>query len=121
MFFLNSKILTALLSALSVWILFSVISTEAEKDDIKKEEAAIESKISSMKRDNETLEEYVQNLKNPKFLEKEARLRLNYKASGEEAVFVHRDPNSQKASLSDGFDPENLPNYKKWWYWLFGY
>ena len=121
MSFLNSKILTALLSILSVWILFSVISSEVEKDEVKKEETAIEAKISDMKRNNALLEQHINNFENPDFLEKEARLRLNYKVSGEEVVFVHRDLNSQKASSSEELSSRNLPNYKKWWYYLLGY
>ena len=118
---LNSKIFTALLSVLSVWILFSVISAEVEKDEVKKKETAIESKINSKKQDNESLERDIKNFENQEFLEKEARLRLNYKASGEEVVFVHRDLNSQKASSSEEYSPENLSNYQKWWYYLLGY
>ncbi|HXK41064.1 MAG TPA: septum formation initiator family protein [Candidatus Paceibacterota bacterium] len=121
---LNSKIFTVFISVASVWILFSVISVEIEKDEIKKEEANIEFKITNIKRDNASLEGYIKNFKNPEFLEKEARLRLNYKASGEEVVFVHRDINSQKAS-SSGTGPsqrtEEPPNYKKWWHWLLGF
>src|SRR3989344_1542622 len=100
---INSKILTVPLLFLSVWILFSVISVEMKKDEIKKEEANIESKMTSIKRDNASLEKYIKNFENPEFLEKEARLRLNYKASGEEVAFVHRDTNSQKSSSSEEF------------------
>jgi len=119
--FLNSKILTVLLSALSVWILFSVVSAEIEKREIKKEEASIESKMTDIKRDNESLENHIKDFENPEFLKKEARLRFNYKALGEEVVFIHRDTNSQKASSSQELTPENLPSYKKWWYWLVGF
>jgi len=114
---LNSKILTVPLLFVSVWILFSVISIETEKDKIKKEEANIEHKITNIRQDNASLEKYIKNFENPEFLEKEARLRLNYKALGEEVVFVHRDANFQKASLSEEFS-EDLPSYKKWWNWL---
>ena len=116
---LNSKILTVPLAFLSVWILFSVISVEIEKDEVKKEEANIESKIINVERDNASLERFIKNFDNPEFLEKEARLRFNYKALGEEAVFVHRDVNSQKASSSQDASSDDLPNYKKWWNWLF--
>src|SRR3989344_1810064 len=101
--FLNSKILTVPLAFLSVWILFSVISVDIKKDEIKKEEANIESKITAIKRDNAFLERYIKNFENPEFLEKEARLRLNYKVLGEEVVFVYRDTNSQISSRSGGF------------------
>lgn len=120
MFFVNSKILTVLLSVLSVWILFSVISVELEKDEVKKEEANIEAKIINIEWESASLERYIKNFDNPDFLEKEARLRLNYKAPGEEVVFVHRDPDSQKASSAEKFSGEDLPNYKKWLHYLLG-
>ena len=119
--FLNSKILTILLSFLSVWTLFSVISVEVEKEQVKKEEASIEAKMANVVRDKKLLEKYIKNFENPGFLEKEARLRLNYKAFGEEVVFVYRDANSQKASSSQDTSTENLPNYKKWRQWLLGF
>ena len=119
MYWINSKIFTALLSVLFVWALFSVIFAEVKKGEVKKEEAAIENKLSNVRSNNEALERYLGNLKNPDFLEKEVRFRLNYKASGEEVVFVHRDANSQKASLSTELS-EELPNHKKWWYWFLG-
>ena len=91
-----------------------------EKDQVKKEEANIESKIAGIKRDNASIEKYIKNFENPEFLEKEARLRLNYKALGEEVVFVYRDANPQKASASEDTSSKNLPNYKKLWHWLTG-
>ena len=118
---LNSKIFTVLLLALSVWILFSVISVEIKKSEVKKEETAVENKITGMRQDNDVSERYIKNFENKEFLEKEARFRLNYKLPGEEVVFVHRDTNTQKASSSEETFPENLSNYKKWRYYLFGF
>jgi len=118
---LNSKVSTALLGILFVWVLFSVISIELEESVVKKEEESVRGKISDLEWDNELLGKYIDNLNNPEFLDKEARLRLNYKILGEEAVFVHRGPDYFKASSSDNFSEEYLPNYKKWWYYLLGY
>lgn len=118
MSWLNSKILTVPLLILSVWMLFSVISVEIEKDQTKKEEKSVEAKISGVKKDNELLEKQIENFKNPEFLEKEARIRLNYKAAGEEVVFVYKDSDISTASSSGDFSPK-LPVYKKLWQWLF--
>lgn len=115
---LNSKILTILLSTFSIWILFSVISVVVEKGGVKKEEAVIESKIDDIKQDNELLERYVKNFENPDFIEKEARLRLNYKKQGEKVIFVYQDLTSDAASSSDKFLLKNLSDYKKLWHWL---
>ena len=116
---LNSKILTVLILFLSIWILFSVISVEVNKGVAKKEEAAVENKIIGIKRDNELLERSIENFRNSSFLEKEARIRLNYKLPGEEVVFVYRDMDSQKASSAEEFSPKDLLKYKKWRHYLF--
>lgn len=118
---LNSKIFTLLLSVLSVWILFSVISAEIQKAEVKKEETAVQTKITGMKQDNDMLGIYIKSFENKEFLEKEARFRLNYKLPGEEVVLVHRDTNSQKASPSEELSLEGMPIYKKWWRWLSGF
>ena len=118
---LNSKVFTVLASASLVWILFSVISLKISKDEIKEEERNVETKIDNARHNNESLEKFIKYFDNPSFLEKEARLRLNYKAPGEEVVFVHRDLNSKKISSLDEPLEDNLPNYKKWWYYLLGY
>lgn len=117
----NSKFLTVFLLILSVWILFSVISAEIEKDEVKKQNAAIQTKITDISQNNRLMEGYIKNFENQKFLEKEARLRLNYKLPDEEVVFVHRDANSQKTSLSKDISPVELSKYKKWWRWLLGF
>jgi cell division protein FtsB len=121
MHFLNSKIFTAIIAVFSVWILFSVVSVEMEKSEVKKEEDNIKAKIGDVTQDNKQLEKFIENFDNPEFLKKEARLRLNYKAPDEEVVFVHRDLNSKKVSSAGEFLEDNLPNYKKWWYYLLGH
>ncbi len=118
---LNSKILTVLLSLVSIWVLFSVISVEVNKSVVKKEEAAVENKIIGIKRDNELLERPIEDFRNPSFLEKEARIRLGYKLPGEEVVFVYRDKDSQKASSAEEFSPKDLLKYRKWRYYLLGF
>jgi len=119
--FLNSKVFTVLVGASLVWILFSVISLEIDKDEVKEGERNVKAKIDDTIHNNESLERFVKYFDSPLFLEKEARLRLNYKAPGEEVVFVHRDLNSKKTSSVDEILEDNLPNYKKWWYYLLGY
>lgn len=119
--FLDSKIFTALISIFLVWTLLSVVSVEMEKDAVKKEEKNIEDKINDAKSSNKIIEKFIDNFNDPGFLEKEARIRLNYKLPGEEVVFVHRDLNSKKASSAEEFSINNLPNHKKWWRWLLGF
>lgn len=98
-----------------------MISAEIQRVEVKKEETAVQTKITDMRQDNNMLGMYIKNFENKEFLEKEARFRLNYKLPGEEVVFVHRDANSQKASSSEELSPEDMPNYKKWWRWISGF
>lgn len=98
-----------------------MIFAEIKKGEVKKEEIVVQTKITGVRLDNDQLERYIKNFENKEFLDREARLRLNYKLPGEEVVFVHRDANPQKASSSQELSPEEMPNYKKWWRWMLGF
>jgi cell division protein FtsB len=110
---LNSKIFTIFLAGLFVWMLFLVFFTEVEKKEIKKEESVIQKKIDKIILENQKLERFINSFNNRDFLDKQARLRLNYKIPGEEVVFVYQEDNSKKASSSLGERKEVLNN--KWW------
>ena len=115
---INSRFFTGIVSLFLVWMLFSTVSVELEKDEAKREVKNMESKIEEIKKNNQILEKLINNFDNPVFLEREARSRLNYKGQGEEVVFVYRDSTPSTASSSEKFSLDNLPNYKKWWHWL---
>ena len=117
----NSKIFTAFVSIFLAWILLSVISLELKKDEVHKEVKSAELRVEDIQKNSQILEKLIDNLENPAFLDKEARLRLNYKGQGEKVVFVYRDSNPNAASPSEGFSLENLSNYKKWRYYLLGF
>ena len=80
-------------------------------------------KIADVEKDTAYLEKFLAYFQTSSFLEKEARLKLNYKAQGEEAVFVYKDTNNKKASVVLSFDEllARIPNYKKWFLYLLGY
>lgn len=83
----------------------------------------LEGKIAGLERNNNTLERFIQQIANPAFLEKEARLKLNYKRSDEEVAFVYTDDAYQEDLVSADFDRQLalMPNYLKWVYYLLGY
>ncbi|MFH1990758.1 MAG: septum formation initiator family protein [Patescibacteria group bacterium] len=60
--------------------------------------------------------EYYQDISN---LENEARIRLNLKKEGEKVVIILPTATSTSENVISGSD-ENMPNYKKWWYYFFG-
>lgn len=86
-----------------------------------KEAKIFENKINNLETVNKSIEERLKHFEYPSFLEKEARLKLNYKSVGEKVVFVYPDT-SKISSESGGFyDRLNrLPNYMKWVYYFLG-
>ncbi|OGN30270.1 MAG: hypothetical protein A3I26_02155 [Candidatus Yanofskybacteria bacterium RIFCSPLOWO2_02_FULL_43_10] len=120
---LNSKIFTALISVIALWLTLSSVNLSSQKDTVNKEVGNVEAKIKEVQNDTEYLNKFLTYFKTPAFLEKEARLKLNYKAQGEEVVFIYKDKNAKKVSDSISFEEllDRTPNYKKWFLYLLGY
>ena len=74
----------------------------------------------SLEKNNQELKEVIDNATDPEFLEREVKLKLNYKKAGEEVAFIYRSNDSSASSSEDQKNLVSLPNYKKWWYWLLG-
>jgi len=121
--FLNSKVFTALIGTLALWLTISSINLSSQKDTVDREVKNIEAKIKGVQDDTGYLNKFLAYFQTPAFLEKEARLKLNYKAQGEEVVFVYKDKNAKKVSDSISFEEllGRIPNYKKWFLYLLGY
>ena len=119
----RSKWLLILSAIILGWIIFIFIKIKLQENLVNEEVRELEAKIHSLERSNFDLEKFIVYLKNPSFLEKQARLKLNYKAPGEEVAFIYTDINSRAVSsaadLKKSFD--TAPNYIKWWYYLIGY
>lgn len=116
---LKSKILLAVIIVITGWLGLSFINIRIQEDIVNKEIKDLESKISHLENDNIYTEKLVGYLKHPSFLEREARLRLNYKKPGEETVFVYPDSAeivSGSLELKNKLDGE--PGYIKWWQYL---
>ena len=120
---LNSKVFCALVGALSFWLIFSSIKLSSQKDAVNKEVKNIEGKIKEVQDDTDYLNKFLVYFQTPAFLEKEARLKLNYKAQGEEVVFIYKDKNPKKVSDSISIEKllAKMSNYKKWFFYLLGY
>ena len=120
---LNSKIFTVLISALALWLILSSVNLNSQRDAVNKEVKNVETRIEEVRNDTNYLNRFLAYFQTPAFLEKEARLKLNYKVQGEEVVFVYRDKNVKKESDSISFEEllSKMPNSKKWWYYLLGY
>ena len=118
----KSKLLLLIIIPVLGWLSLSFIKIKIHEDIVNKEVGSLETKISNLESNNNSLEKFVQYMTQSSFLEKEARLKLNYKAPGENVVFVYPDENI-KSSVSVNFHNQlaQMPNYLKWAYYLMGY
>ena len=121
--FLNSKIFTVLSGILVLWLTLSSINIGSQRSMIDGEVKNIETKIKEVQNDTDYLNKFLNYFQTPAFLEKVARLKLNYKVQGEEVVFVYRDKNVKKESDPINFEEllSKMPNYKKWFWYVLGY
>ena len=123
--FLNSKIFTALACIIILWLVLSSVNLNFQRERVNKEVKNVEAKIKEVQKDTDYLNKFLANFQTPSFLEKEARLKLNYKVQDEEVVFIYRDKNTDtdKGSGSISFEEllNKMPNYKKWFLYLLGY
>ncbi|MDP3697511.1 MAG: hypothetical protein Q8R55_05865 [Candidatus Taylorbacteria bacterium] len=119
----RSKWLSVVIIAGISWLGFSFIKIKLQENLVNKEVRGLEAKINDLESDNSYMEKIISYLKNPSFLQKEARLKLNYKAFEEKVAFVYPDESAKAGSASNDFNKQlaQMPNYVKWWYYLLGY
>jgi cell division protein FtsB len=94
----------------------------AQRAQIAIEAGDLESRVKDLERNNQFLASSSAYFSSDAYLERQARMKLNYKLPGEEVAFVYKDtsvktppPGEFKNKLSE------MPNWKKWWYYLLGY
>jgi len=81
-----------------------------------KEIENLDRKIAEIERSRSELEKLGDYLKNPAYLERQARLKLNYKKPDENVVFIYKNQYNQDRIASPSFveDPKPLANWQKW-------
>lgn len=121
--FINSKVFTVLVVVIALWLTLSSLNINSQRGLVDREVKSIETKIKEVQDDTDYLNKFLAYFQTSAFLEKEARLKLNYKAEGEEVVFIYKDKNTKKESDSVSFEELliRMPNYKKWLLYLLGY
>ena len=121
--FLNSKVFTVLVGIVALWLTLSLIDLNSQRSMVDREVKNIETKIKEVQDDTDYLNKFLVYFKTPAFLEKEARLKLNYKTQGEEVVFIYKDKNKKKVSEPIDFGEllSKMPNYKKWLLYILSY
>lgn len=100
------------------WLTLSFIKIKPHENIVNREIGELETKIGGLEKSNSMIEKFIAYMSNPSFIERQARIKLNYKAKGEEVVFIYPDNSAKASSSLDNFRNENAPNYLKWWEWL---
>jgi len=100
------------------WLTLSFIKIKLHENIVNKEVEELRLKISNLEKSNNLIEKFIVYMSNPSFIERQARIKLNYKAQDEEVVFIYPDNSAKVSSPSLNFKSENAPNYIKWWEWL---
>ncbi len=113
---LGSKFATIILLVLVVWLGAAALDVRSQRERVGRELGDLRNKIAALEDQNESLRRFLEYAKDPVFLEKEARLKLNYKAPDEQVAFVYRNEDVQPASKAEDFQGEKkmLETVKQW-------
>jgi cell division protein FtsB len=113
---LQSKLFTALAALAIGFFLVLIFRLFPSFKTVSQEVKNLDKKIVETEKELSELEKLSNYFKNPAYLEREARLKLNYKRPGENVVFVYRNQSLQnQAENSNSIKPSPvLPNWQKW-------
>ena len=120
MHLLSSKWFSLLFIILVGCLVFYLLGLNVRRAEFQRVVSDVEQKIQEAERGKNYLEKFITYFKSPQFLEKQARIKLNYKSPDEEVVFVFRDPNPKTEENLDNW-LLGVPNYRKWWAYILGY
>lgn len=109
------------------FIAYSAIKENSRNRQIQKEIEALKQEAEKIKTTNQELQEKNQYFSTQDFQEKIAKEKLNLQKENENVVVVKPSPSSivlgeskENNSEKKTTGPE-IPNYKKWWNYFFGY
>jgi cell division protein FtsB len=116
---LKSKYFSVALILFLFWIGYMIIGASFGSQIIGRKIDDLDKKVGEMEKNNKYLEKIVSYVKTPAFLEREARIKLNYKSPDETLVFVYRGDNSENQSAGEKNSQEDNKNiFHKIWLWL---
>jgi cell division protein FtsB len=117
---LQSKWFTVLAVVVIGFFSILIVKLRQPLTAVTKELENINQKISEIEKSRLELKRLEDYIKSPSYLERQARLKLNYKKPGESVVFVYKNQyNQNPASAGQGTNPAAkpsivLPNWQKW-------
>ncbi|HWA64615.1 MAG TPA: septum formation initiator family protein [Candidatus Paceibacterota bacterium] len=118
----HKKYLTPILVLVALWLGYSVYQMRDDRAQIGLQVTDLESKITDIQQDNQTIASSSAYLTSDAYLERQARLQLNYKLPDEQVAYVYEDKGTSTLSVDQAYDHAvgRLPTWKKWLYYLIG-
>ncbi len=117
--FLNTKIATAALSLVLVFVMVITAKILVQKRTIDREVAKLQNQTEKIKKDNEQLSSLIQYLNTPEYKEKEAREKLNLVKEGEHVVVLPQGDISGASNLNP--DTDKSSKYNLWFDYFFNH
>jgi cell division protein FtsB len=113
---LQSKWFTFLAVIVIGFFSLLIIKLQPPLETVTKEIDNLNQKIAEVEKSSSESEKLKDYLKSAAYLERQARLKLNYKKPGESVVFVYKNPYAQNpAETNSTAGPSKiLPNWQKW-------
>lgn len=113
--FLNYKLTTIALAMLLFWVSVHAWGIYQQRRHVDQQAAQIQARIDVLDKENQKLQADSDYYKSQDYLEKQARLQLNYKSADENVVFVY----TQTASTQTQAHPQSSqPWFKRLWEFL---
>ena len=117
----KSKITLVVLVALVAWLGMAALNVGSQRERLQAALREVEEKIRNTERGNEFLAKFSGYLESGSYLEKQARLRLNYKAPDEEVFFVYRSGADAPSELRGPSEAsQGAPFWLRWWRYAVG-
>jgi len=113
---LQSRWFTFLAVIVIGFFLLSIIKLKPSLETVSQEVNNLDQKIAEAQNDLSELQKLGDYFKGVVYLEREARLKLNYKNPGENVVFVYKNQHAQSPAKPDDTTKPSLilPNWQKW-------
>lgn len=109
-----NKFLIFLLILALIGLVIAVSKESYRRYQIDKEAADLKKEIASLEEKNESLTELLDYFNSDKFLEKEARLKLNLLKEGEKLVIIASDKQIDSENQPEDVQENKISNFEKW-------
>lgn len=102
-----------------VGLIIAAAKESYRKYQIDKEVADLKKETESLKGKNESMVKLLDYFSSEKFLEKEARLKLNLLKEGEKLVIISPSKETDLENQPEDIQEEKISNFRKWRRYLF--